>query len=69
MGILWEERRKFPSAVLVLAVHDELVVECDREDGPAVAEWISEVMRKGAEEYVRRVPVRVDAKAADTWAG
>ena len=69
MGILWEERRKFPSAVLVLAVHDELVVECDQEDGPAVAEWVSEVMRKGAEEYVRRVPVRVDAKAADTWAG
>ena len=33
LTLLYERRDECPSAVPILAVHDEIVVECDEEDG------------------------------------
>ena len=69
MALLWKERERFPSAVPVLVVHDELVVECDEDDGPAVKEWVSDVLQRGMGEYVERVRISVKTEVAKTWAG
>ncbi len=69
MALLWKQRQPFPTAVPVLAVHDELVLECDETDARAVGEWVTGALQVGMGEYVTKVPIRVDVKIAQTWAG
>jgi len=69
MALLWKQRKQFPTAVPVLAIHDELVMECDETDARAVAEWVAGALQAGMGEYVTKVPIRVDVKIAQTWAG
>ena len=59
---------KLGSVRMLLQVHDELVFEApDAEVGKAL-KTIAGVMEKAAEPAVRlRVPIHVDAKAADNW--
>jgi DNA polymerase I-like protein with 3'-5' exonuclease and polymerase domains len=63
-------------AQLVLAVHDELVVECAEEQAEEVARFVEEVMINGMDEVVNpsldaehpeRVPVAVDVKPLESW--
>jgi DNA polymerase-1 len=42
----------YPGAKLVCTVHDEVVVECDKEEADAVAEWVSGHMTEGMLEAV-----------------
>jgi DNA polymerase I len=42
---LWESREKYPGALPILTVHDEVVIECDADTAPEVAEWLSETLR------------------------
>jgi DNA polymerase-1 len=66
---LWQTRARCPSAVPVLAVHDELVVECDVAEAEVVAVWVAECLTEGMGQYVQRVPVRVDVTVAADWSG
>jgi DNA polymerase I len=66
---LWRTRSSFPSAVPVLAVHDELVIQCALADAPGVAEWVAECLQAGMARLVPRVPVRVDVAISQSWAG
>ncbi|HMV49168.1 MAG TPA: bifunctional 3'-5' exonuclease/DNA polymerase [Blastocatellia bacterium] len=54
-------------ARIVNAIHDELVIECDS----AIAEEVRDIVRfemiAGAKEFLRRVPVEVEAVIADAW--
>ncbi len=45
MARLWEGREGYPGALPILTVHDEVVVECDAEAAPGVAEWLSTTLR------------------------
>jgi DNA polymerase I-like protein with 3'-5' exonuclease and polymerase domains len=65
-------------ARLVLAVHDELVVECPEAQAEEVARLVEEVMLAGMDEVVNpgldsdhpeRVPVEVDVEIAESWGG
>ena len=56
------------SARLVNIVHDEIIVECDAAEAEATAERLEKAMCSAGERYVRKVPVKVDAKIADEWA-
>lgn len=56
------------SAKLVNIVHDEIIVECDDAEAEATAERLEEAMCAAGERYVKKVPVKVDAKIADEWA-
>ena len=64
---LLHEQIRGTSTKLVNIVHDEIILECDA----AEAEQISEILRKSmcdaGEEYVKKVPVKVDVKIADEW--
>ena len=64
---LLHDRIAGTSARLVNIVHDEVVVECDAAEAEATAKTLSSSMCDAGEEYVKRVPVSVDAHIADEW--
>jgi DNA polymerase-1 len=55
---LHETRGRCPSAVPVLAVHDELVVECDEMEAGVVATWVTDCLQEGMRRYLTEVPVQ-----------
>ncbi len=66
LRLLHEEIRG-TSAKLVNIVHDEIIVECDAADADQTAERLERAMQSAGEEYVKRVPVKVDVTIADEW--
>ncbi len=55
------------SVRLVNIVHDEIIVECDGSDAETAAMQLETAMVKAGEEYVKRVPIKVDVHIADEW--
>lgn len=42
---LGEGREEHPNALPIITVHDEVVVECNAEEAPAVVEWLDSTLR------------------------
>jgi len=55
------------SAKLVNIVHDEIVVECDAAEAEATAAKLTAAMTGAGSEFVKKVPIKVDAHVADEW--
>ena len=55
------------SAMLVNIVHDEIVVECDAADAETAAAKLESAMLRAGEQFVSKVPIKVDVHAADDW--
>lgn len=55
------------NAQIVNSIHDELVVECDAAIAEEVKEIVQLEMIAGAKEFLRRVPVEVEAVISDAW--
>jgi len=55
------------TAKLVNIVHDEIVVECDAADAVETGAKLESAMLRAGQEYVKRVPIKVDAVIADQW--
>ncbi|MGI8493968.1 MAG: DNA polymerase, partial [Pyrinomonadaceae bacterium] len=55
------------SARLVNIVHDEIIVEADAAEAEMIAEKLEKAMCEAGEEYVKKVPVKVDVQIADEW--
>jgi DNA polymerase-1 len=55
------------SARLVNIVHDEIILESAAAEAEATAEKLERAMRAAGEEYVKKVPVKVDVGIADEW--
>jgi DNA polymerase-1 len=55
------------SARLVNIVHDEIIVEVDVSEAEVTADRLQKAMCAAGEEYVSRVPVKVDVHIADEW--
>jgi DNA polymerase I len=66
---LWATRHRCPSAAPILAVHDELVIECDAADADIAAAWVAECLQAGMTRYLTQVPVRVEVTVAQDWSG
>ena len=66
---VWATRHRCPSAAPILAVHDELVIECDADDADTAAAWVAECLQTGMTRYLTRVPVRVEVTVAQDWSG
>ncbi|MDQ1592825.1 MAG: polymerase [Pyrinomonadaceae bacterium] len=64
---LLHDRLKETTARLVNIVHDEIVVEADAADATEIARLVEEAMCAAGEEYVTRVPVKVETEVADEW--
>jgi DNA polymerase I len=56
--------RAWPSARMLLQVHDELVFEVPVQDGEAFAEWAKEKMASACQLCV---PLKVDAGIGNNW--
>ena len=55
------------SAKLVNIVHDEVILECDAAEAEETCKTLEKAMCTAGEEYVKKVPVKVDAHIADEW--
>lgn len=55
------------SAKLVNIVHDEIIIECDAAEAEQIAVKLEKSMCAAGEEYVKKVPVKVDVHIADEW--
>jgi DNA polymerase-1 len=69
LALLWERRNEVPGAVPVLAVHDEIVVECDADQAETVAAWLRRTMIDAMAPLIEPVPVEVEVRMARTWGG
>ncbi|MDQ3252369.1 MAG: DNA polymerase, partial [Acidobacteriota bacterium] len=64
---LLHDKIKDTSARIVNIVHDEIVVEVDAGEAEAVAKTVEDAMCAAGEEFVTRVPVKVETEIADEW--
>jgi DNA polymerase-1 len=69
LAFLWETRHQCPSAVPVLVVHDEITLECDVDEAARARDWLVDCMQRGMQQFLRRVPVAVEATICRDWAG
>jgi DNA polymerase I-like protein with 3'-5' exonuclease and polymerase domains len=58
--------------VTVLVCHDEVVVECDEDQGEETKRWLKKAMGDGMDIVMNRtdevhVPVEVEARMAESW--
>jgi DNA polymerase I-like protein with 3'-5' exonuclease and polymerase domains len=64
---LLKEELRDTSAQIVNIIHDEIVVEADAAEAPEIARKVERVMCAAGEEYLKRVPVKVETEIADEW--
>ncbi|HVG38247.1 MAG TPA: DNA polymerase [Pyrinomonadaceae bacterium] len=64
---LLHDRLSGTSASIVNIVHDEIVVEADAGRAEETAKIVEEAMCAAGEEYITRVPVKVESEVADEW--
>lgn len=69
LALLWERRHECPSAVPVLAVHDEIVIECDEAEAKKAQKWLEKCMVEGMAWLLEEVPVVVESDIYKNWAG
>ncbi len=71
LALLWERRHECPGAVPILAVHDEIVVECDAHRAQEAKAWLIRAMKDGMDAVVNedepRVPIEVKASVSEEW--
>ena len=66
LRLLSDELRE-TSADIVNIIHDEIVVEVDEDEAPAVAQTVERAMCAAGEEYLSSVPVKVESQIACEW--
>ena len=59
--------RRFPRRVRLGRVHDEIVVECAEAVAEDVCERVEACMEAAGREYIKSIPVVVDATVAEAW--
>ncbi len=76
LALLHERREECPGALPILAVHDEIVVECDEEEAEKVEAWLTKAMVEGMDEVLNGsesggtyVPVGFEAQIGESWGG
>ncbi|HEY0406101.1 MAG TPA: DNA polymerase [Pyrinomonadaceae bacterium] len=64
---LLHDQLRDTSACIVNIVHDEIVVEADSAQASEIAKKVEDAMCAAGEEYVTKVPVKVETEVADEW--
>jgi DNA polymerase-1 len=72
LAFLWERRDECPGAVPILVCHDEVVVECDKDQGEEIKRWLEKAMIEGMDTVVNGtgkapMPIEVEARIAGSW--
>ena len=66
--LLWPHLKTL-DARPVNIVHDEIIIECRKDVAAEMLGILEDCMVRGMECYLKKVPVLVEAKIADSWAG
>ncbi len=66
--LLWPHLKAL-NARPVNLVHDEIIIECRKDVAAEMLGILPDCMVRGMECYLKKVPVVVEAKIADSWAG
>jgi len=66
--LLWPHLKTL-DARPVNIVHDEIIIECRKDVAAEMLGILPDCMVRGMECYLKKVPVVVEAKIADSWAG
>jgi DNA polymerase-1 len=69
LALLWERRQQTPGAFPVLAVHDEIVMECDAGQAEVVTAWLRQAMLDAMVPLLDPVPIGVETKVSQPWGG
>jgi DNA polymerase-1 len=64
---LLHDKLKGSNACIVNMIHDEIVVEADAGAAEEIGKVVEDAMCKAGEEYVKKVPVKVETEVADAW--
>jgi DNA polymerase-1 len=64
---LVHEALRGTSAQMVNVVHDEVVVECDKDEAADIALRVERSLCAAGAEFLSQVPVKVEAEIADEW--
>ena len=74
LALLHERRHECPGAVPIIALHDEMLIECDEAEVERVASWLERAMKDGMAEVLAfgsagkgRIPVEVSVRSGKTW--
>jgi len=71
LALLFERRDECPGATPILAVHDEIVVECDEGEAEKVEACLKKAMRDGMDAVINasepHVPIEVETSVSQTW--
>jgi DNA polymerase I-like protein with 3'-5' exonuclease and polymerase domains len=55
-------------ADLLIMVHDEIVLETDKDNAEVVATELKRIMEDAARVYIKKVPIIADVSIGDNWA-
>lgn len=66
--LLWPHLKTL-NARPVNLVHDEIIIECRKDVAEEMSGILEECMVQGMECYLKKVPILVEAKITDSWAG
>jgi DNA polymerase-1 len=69
LALLWERRAECPGAIPLLVVHDEIVIEVDKDKTEPATAWLKKAMLDGFGDCLDPVPVEVEVQAGPTWGG
>jgi DNA polymerase-1 len=69
LALLYERRHVCPSAVPILACHDEILLEVDDDQAEAAAIWLRKAMEDGMQPFLTPIPAVVELQIGPTWAG
>ncbi len=64
---LLHDNLKGTSACIVNVVHDEIVVETDEAEAETISKVVEDAMCAAGEEYVKKVPIKVESQVSDEW--
>ncbi|HEX8652331.1 MAG TPA: DNA polymerase [Pyrinomonadaceae bacterium] len=64
---LLHDQLRDTTACIVNIVHDEIVVEADINQAEEITKKVEDAMCAAGEEYVKKVPVKVETEVADEW--
>ncbi|MFO0809300.1 MAG: DNA polymerase [Gemmataceae bacterium] len=70
LALLWERRDECPTAVPILAAHDEIVAEVDESEADLAASWVMRAMGDAFSDWLGpAIPIEVESKCGRTWDG
>ena len=66
---LLTDRLKGTSGTIVACIHDEIILECAKEEGEKMKRILQNSMEEAGSLYLKKVPVVAEAEIRESWAG